>query len=253
MLNAIYIELYKIFHKKNLFIFMGIILLISLLASKASQSDIPSALSMPTLLLQVLNQFLMPLFVSIWVAEIFTGEIRSGTLKIFLTRPISRNQLYLSKVITILVLMGILYLFTLLIGYVMGGIFLGFAKQTSPVMTGKSIFMEYLVTTEIYFLSIFPMFAFACVISLIALWFRKEGSLIAVAIFLIYVFNILSLPIFKFGPYIITTYFKITETLVKSPTMTINSLLLGWGVVLGYIVIPTLVGSWVFNQKDIAG
>lgn len=254
MFNVIYIELYKIFHKKNLYIFLGIILILSLLLSKASQSDVSAtAISIPTALLQVLTMFIMPLFVSIMVAEIITGEYRSGTFKILLTRPISRVQLFFSKLITIFLFIAILYGFTLIMSYLTGGIFLGFIKTTQPVVTGKSIILEYLTTIEIYFLSIFPMFAFSCLVSLIALFFHKEGGLIAISIFLLYLFQIFALLLVKARPYLITPYFTITETLIKSPTTTLSAVLLGWGVVLLYIAIPGLVGALLFNQKDIAG
>jgi len=243
MLNAVYIELYKVFHKKNVYVFFGIILINALLltyllfAQKALDRG-----SFPLTLLRAMFTLLLPIFATILLGEIFSGEIRGGTLKILLTRPITRTQLLLSKFITLFLLISFLYTFTLAVGFGLGFF-----------MPGTYLFKDVLNTIQIYYLSIIPMYAFTLFISIFALLIRKEGTLIALSLSFMYVSVIVGLVVTKVSPYLITTYFNVTDFLVKNPTLFQKDFWIGWGVVFGYTVIPILVGVWIFNRKDISG
>jgi ABC-2 type transport system permease protein len=243
MFDAIYIELYKIFHKKNIYVFFGIITAFSLLVVYVSRNEpgIDSGM-MPLVLLKAMFMLLIPIFCTILLGEIFTGEIRSGTLKILLTRPLSRSQLFFSKLITLFLLISVLYFFTMVMGFCLGSIFKDLPKASSL-----------LSTIQTYFLSIFPMFAFSCLIAIFSLLTRKEGSLIGISLTLMYVSVVVGLYFQKAAPYLITSYFNVTDLLVKGPGIETKTVLIGWGVVLGYILLPTLLCLWIFLRKDIAG
>jgi ABC-2 type transport system permease protein len=242
MFNAIYIELYKIFHKKNIYVFFGIILAYSLLLVFVMRREAVDGASFPLALLRAMFMLLIPIFSTILLGEIFTGEIRAGTLKILLTRPLSRSQLFFSKMITLFLLISILYGFTMICGFSLGSIFIGLPKASTL-----------LGTIQTYFLSIFPMFAFSCLIVIFSLLTRKEGSLIGISLSLMIALVMVGLAFRKVGPYLIVSYFNITDYLIKGPQIEIKTVLIGWGVVLGYIALPTLVCWWIFSRKDIAG
>jgi ABC-type transport system involved in multi-copper enzyme maturation permease subunit len=97
------------------------------------------------------------------------------------------------------------------------------------------------------------MFAFSCLIAIFSFLIRREGSLIGISLSLMYVFFILGGVFHKIAPYLITSYFNITDYLVKGPMVETKTMLIGWGVVLGYVVLPTLVCWWIFSRKDITG
>lgn len=242
MFNTIYIEIYKVFHKKNIYVFMGIILAFSLLLTKAMQLD-PSVNSstFPIALLKAMFMLIIPIFASILLGEVFSSEFRSGTLKILLTRPITRIQLLISKMIAIFLLISFLYTITLIFGVTLGAIFIKGPKTVT-----------FLSTIQTYFLSIFPMFAFACLIAIFALLTKKDGSLVGISLSFLFASVIVGLAFRKINPYLITSYFNVTDLLVKNAGLTVKTVLIGWGVVFAYIVIPTLLCIWIFNKKDMA-
>lgn len=242
MFNAIYIELYKIFHKKNIYVFLGILLAFSILLVFSLRGEIRDSGTYPLFFLKAMYMLIIPIFCTILVGEIFTGEIRSGTLKILLTRPLSRSQLYFSKLCTLFLLVCILYAFMLLTSLGAGSIWMGIPKSSSLVPM-----------LQTFFLSIFPMVAFSCLMLLFALLTRKEGPLIGISLSLMYVSMIIGFAFRKITPYMITSYFNVTDYLVKGPMVETKTVLLGWGVVVGYMLIPILVGRWIFLQKDITG
>lgn len=67
----------------------------------------------------------MPFFVSLVFGEILSGESAEGTLRTVLTRPITRANLFTSKVIASLVYSGALVLFLGIAAYLMGWITFG--------------------------------------------------------------------------------------------------------------------------------
>jgi ABC-2 type transport system permease protein len=242
MFNAIYIELYKIFHKKNIYVFLGILLAFAILLVYTLKGERGDSGSYPLFFLKAMYMLIIPIFCTILVGEIFTGEIRSGTLKILLTRPLSRSQLYFSKLCTLFLLISILYVSMLIFSLGAGCIWMGVPKVSS--------LMPMLQT---YFLSIFPMFAFSCLMLVFSLLTRKEGPLIGISLSFMYVSMIVGLAFRKITPYLVTSYFNITEFLIKGTTVETKTVLIGWGVVAGYIVIPILVGQWIFLRKDVTG
>jgi ABC-2 type transport system permease protein len=243
MFNAIYIEIYKIFHKKNMYIFFGILAVFSILVVYVSRNapGMDSA-AMPLALLKAMFMLLLPIFSTVLLGEIFTGEIRSGTLKILLTRPLSRQHLFFSKLITLFILISILYAFVMICGFSLGIIFMGLPKASSLL----TIF-------QTFFLSIFPMFAFSCLIVIFSLLTRKEGSLIGISLILMYASAVCGLVFQKVSPYLITSYFNVVDFLVKGPQVETKTVVIGWGVVMGYILLPSLLSWWLFMRKDIAG
>jgi ABC-2 type transport system permease protein len=96
---------------------MGIMMIMTLIPAficKFGEVDkTMSAQMFPLEALKMHLDMLLPIFISILIADIITDEYRSGTLKLPLIHPVSRRKLLNSKLFTILVTITVLLLFFL--------------------------------------------------------------------------------------------------------------------------------------------
>jgi ABC-2 type transport system permease protein len=79
---------------------------------------------------------LLPLLVTVLAADLVTGEVRAGTIKLLLTRPVARWRVLASKVITAALFTSLLVALAGLLAWAIGGIAFGWAGWGAPVLTG---------------------------------------------------------------------------------------------------------------------
>ncbi|GFP74594.1 ABC transporter permease [Clostridium fungisolvens] len=103
-------EIQKLFLKKRTVIFLIVTALISFLSAffiSAIQSKLVfislTAESFPLIILSIITNAFIPLFIFMLAAEVFSGETADKTMKLVITRPISRFKIFLSKNIAIAV------------------------------------------------------------------------------------------------------------------------------------------------------
>ena len=135
MIKIIYNEVYKLLARKKIYIFMAIILIVSLFslasalitngifkptnpnADTAMQSQILSSLgrfngqSFPLTLFGGVMSTILPIFVVILIANMVTDEYTDGSLKLPLLRQVSRNELLIGKLVSLTVVMILMMLF----------------------------------------------------------------------------------------------------------------------------------------------
>src|ERR1035437_5662875 len=79
---------------------VGVALLIALLHNKAGVLAVGPA-GFPIFILGLFTSTLLPLFIFMWAADIFAGEVGDRSLKVVMVRPISRFKIYLSKIMAL--------------------------------------------------------------------------------------------------------------------------------------------------------
>lgn len=83
------------------------------------------------------STFLLPLIVILVASEAISGEYSLGTIKLLLIKPFTRTKLYISKFIA-LILYGIsLFIFMGIVGYIIGGFFVGFGGASLTRIVGQ--------------------------------------------------------------------------------------------------------------------
>jgi ABC-2 type transport system permease protein len=115
----------------------------------------PTAPGAPTFIRKFVEQavdLFLPLLVVVLAADIVSSEHSGGTIKLLLTRPVSRFKILLSKYIALLLGTSLLILMTAIIGYVISGMVFGYEGWTMPVLTGFSQKGSELVTTHVHLL-----------------------------------------------------------------------------------------------------
>lgn len=107
-------ELQKLFLKKKIIVLLILAAFISFLPAffiSTIQAKLIfislDSVSFPLIILSVFTNVLLPLFVFIAAAELFSGEVGDKTIKLVLSRPISRFKVYLTKIIALTVYAGI--------------------------------------------------------------------------------------------------------------------------------------------------
>ncbi|SFL31204.1 ABC-2 type transport system permease protein [Paenibacillus sp. 1_12] len=174
-------EISKLAARKKMILLPALLLLLPIAASillSQLQSGIGIAAissgDFPQLMLGVYTNFLLPLLIFMAAADMFAGEVQDRTLKITLMRPISRFQVFSSK-ITVLALFALIILAAALIVSLLAGLVL----QARSGM-GESV-MQAIVS---YMAAWFPMTALAIAAALLAQFFRSASGALAICVVL---------------------------------------------------------------------
>lgn len=252
MLNLLYIELYKIFHQRRIYVFYIIIMAFSFLFVYVTR-NLPSAdgTTIPLVLLQTVVSIIIPIFTIIFQTDLFISEFRDGNMKMLLTRPISRSQLFFAKLLCLLILIASLYLLTFLLSYILGGTMLGFYMILDNEGGWSMFFNDMFQTSLVYLVSVVPMLAFGLLTGILAMFIRSNGTFITVSIIGIFAMSIVGDLFKKVQPYLITSYFSASTKLIGETYPLQNEIWLGWAVVLSYILFSAWLCYALFLTKDI--
>lgn len=252
MLNLLYIELYKIFHQRRIYVFYIIILTFSFLFVYVTR-NLPSAdgTTIPLLLLQTVVSLIIPIFTIIFQTDLFISEFRDGNMKMLLTRPISRKQLFFAKLSCLLLLIASLYLFTFVLSYILGGTMIGFHMVLDNEGGWSMFFNDMFQTFLVYLVSVIPMLAFGLLLGILAMFIRNNGTFITVSIIGIFAMSIVGDLFKKVQPYMITSYFSASTKLIGETYPLQNEIWLSWAVVLSYILFSAWLSYALFLTKDI--
>lgn len=210
-------EIYKLLKKKKIYIFMIIIAgmtLIPIIVSKFDSGGI--VFKVNTLPLENLAwsvEMIIPIFISILVADMITNEYSEGTMKLALVNGVSRKELLFSKVLTLIFVITGLVLFTMVVSYVSGSFFLewGVPFEFNGILLSEG--MGILYTLELYLLSVIPLTAFALIITFLGLKLESGGSLVGVTIGIIFIMNTMRQLSSILSPFIISDYFNTAHLL----------------------------------------
>jgi len=289
------IELYKIFRKPRTYIGFVAIAIIVLLIQLALKADGPTWLKLMfsgmddmfaiqdgdvlngyfvcflilnTLLIQV------PLLIALVTGDMVAGEANLGTLRLLLTKPVSRTELLLAKFSA-----GLVYTFMLLVWMAILSLFLSmWFFGTSDLLVNKSytiiqfyvdnqgddVFWRYLSAFGLAFLALATVAALSFMLSVFA-----ENSIgpIVSTMSIIIVFTIIStmdLPLFtRINPFLFTSYMTSwkgffnmatdpeTGAAIRGSVYSASALVHAGFVLVLHIVGFFGVGLYAFKKKDI--
>jgi ABC-2 type transport system permease protein len=79
---------------------------------------------------------LIPLFVIVIASDIVSSEMSGGTIKMLLTRGVSRTRILTSKLVALFLLVAMLFLAIAVTSYLVSGVFFGYGGFGLPVVMG---------------------------------------------------------------------------------------------------------------------
>ncbi len=260
MLNLIKNEIIKLTANKKLYVGMFIILIVNLLPLLEKLAgtivDIPiSGQSFPLYMLSTYLNLVMPIFISVLIADMVTDEYANGLLTLSLIHPISRAKLLKAKVLALIMITALLMIYAMIVGLILGSTIFGWgehflfrdvnAEITYAFSTGAGL----MITLGSYAVSIIPLIAFAMVIMFLALRFNSGGALTGTSIGIIIFFSFIGEIAEGLRPFLINNYFTLFKDVLLSKDFSQAGTAL---VVLGaYTIMPFTIGLHYFTRKDI--
>lgn len=239
-------ETRKIFSKRK-FVFLFVISLlititvsiINLLTGGSLGVSLIKSPSLPVTVLNLMTSLIIPLYIIFLTSDLFSGEVSDSSIIMSLVRPISRNKLYISKILSVGISTMVLLMGTFLVTFLaslLGGHF-------------SDIFSRLPYNLAAYISAIVPMLLIA-VITAFAAQFTRSGSLTVVIMILA---SLLMSSITIFVPQIETllptTYLSWYKNFYSGADIirVLNELL----YITAYGIIFMFAGTYIFQQKDI--
>lgn len=291
MWKLLQIELFKIFRRPRTYIpFVAIAVMVfiiqiglrfdgrsylELMMSSISESFyIPYGMIMNGYLVAyvILNTLLIqiPLLVALVAGDIIAGEANMGTLRLLVTRPISRTRLMLVKfsasviyTILLLVWMAVLALFLSMLVFGTNDMFI--ARNTvMEQMSSSDVLWRYVAAFGYATVALSTVAALAFLLSVFA-----ENSIgpIVSTISVVIVFTILSemrIPLYDdtIKPWLFTSHMLAWKgffysrsdghgAALRGTVENLPAILRSLGILLAYIVAFVTTAIWAFNKKDI--
>ncbi len=183
------------------------------------------------------------IIISIFYSGIISNEIENGTIRFYLTKPVSRINVYKSKFLTIIIYQIFLLTFIFFIYYILC----------------KNVDKNYIIKYVKY---CSPLLVISGIIIMLSVIFRNTSITVGISIFIL-VFGILIMQLlldinctiveFTFLPYMDFTLFEDRETInILNKTYEIN-LSMQKGIVINMLstLILYKIGEYIFNKKDI--
>ncbi len=198
----------------------------------------------------------MPFLSTIVASEIFSREYSDGTFRMYLTRPISRSKVLLSKLIIVsiytILLMFFFVFYTLLISY----LFLGsgdlavFHKGLLFLSEDDIIwrfFLAYIVSTTVMLTT-----SFLCL--MLSTMSKNSVTPIIITISVVFIGSIISfipLQIFEnMNPYLFTGYLDLFLSSFHDPVPW-NTIFISFGVCTFWSLFFLIIAFIIFNRKEI--
>ena len=294
MWTLLKIELFKIFKRPRTYIAFGAIAAIVLLIQVALHYDGDAYISLLLSNLdnafemtaefksRMLNGFLvcfiilntllmqMPLLVALIAGDSIAGEANMGTLRLSLSRPVSRTQYMLVKFLATLVYTAALLLWMAVLALFLSVLIFGvndmviIRSRGIEIIESFDIWWRYIAAVGYAAVALTAVSALAFLLSIFAE--NSIGPIIA-TMSIVIVFTILSqmnIPIYDrtVKPWLFTThmvgwkgffYMKSDEegTTLSGTIQNLPAILRSLGILLAYIIVFFSTAVWVFRKKDI--
>lgn len=199
-----------------------------------------SSSQFPVLVLSVLVNTILPLFTALVAIDVFSGEFSHNTMKITLTRPISRLKLYTAKICAIAFFVLANLLMVMLVSLVVGLVFNFVSLSVAGILR---IFLAYVVT-------LIPVMAFALIVVFLANVLKSGTSVFFLSIIIFIAFNALALFFQKYSNIFITSMFD-WYVLWNVDTIQLDKLVREFLIIAGYVIMFYTSGYYFFDKKDL--
>lgn len=239
-------ELEKLYKKKKLLI-SGIISLIFIIIGQFAVLGVrngfgirgASSSEFPLLVLSLIVNTILPLFTALVTIDSFSSEFSHNTMKISITRPISRFKFFSAKILSIIVFISLNLLFVMVFSTVIGAI----------CNSNSFTFLEILKVPLCYIVTIFPMIILSLFITILANTFKSGTSTFFLSVLIFIAFKVLEVILLKYSGIFFTSMFSWYNLWIIDgfPLMTIFRQFL---LMLSYGILFFTFGYYLFDKKE---
>jgi len=277
LLKSTYNELIKIAYKPRSFIGIGGLIIIISIVLFAMKVDGDLYISLITgqfeqsltfegtilngnLIAFIIIQMLIihvPLLIAFVTGDLVSGESAMGTIRLLLTKPVSRSTILLSKFLASCVYTLVVILCLVFMSFVLGKILFGTGDLMVLKSDGLIIFQEgdinwrFFYGFAIAFLSLITVATLALTLSCFSE--NSIGPIVATMgiILLFTIIGSMDVPIFdNIRPFLFTTHMAAWRYFFDDPLNTTN-ILYSVAILVIHIVVLLAIAFYKFNKKDI--
>ena len=198
-----------------------------------------SSMEFPILVLSVVVNTILPLFTALVTIESFSGEFSQNTMKITLTRPVSRLKFFAAKLTAIMVFIAANLLFVMLFSILAGCLF----NTNSFTLAG---IMKILVS---YSVTLVPMVALSIIIAFFTNIISSGIGVFFLSIFTFVLFKGLGVVFYRYSGMFLTSMLD-WYTLFTMDTIPGFKILLQFMMMLSYGIMFFTAGYYIFDKKE---
>lgn len=229
----------------------------------------PTSPGAPTFVRKFVEESLslfLPLLVVVIASDIVSSEYGGGTIKLLLTRPVSRSRVLWSKFVALQLAVAMILLLSGILSYLISGVLFGYSGWTMPVLTGFQEHSGELVTTHVhlvpqwkyilmgYGLAWFACAAVATISLMVSVLVRSTAASMGIMMAALISGTLLSqlAPTWSALKYLAFTNLELTNFLSGSPTM-VEGLTLPFSLIVLSVwsLISLIVAFAVFTRRDV--
>lgn len=193
----------------------------------------------PMLVLSVVVNTILPLFTALVAIDSFSGEFSQNSMRITLTRPVSRFKIFTAK-ITAIVLFILATLLLLLI----------FSMLAGFIFNTNSATLDSLVRTVFsYIVSLLPMVVLALGIVLLANLFKSGISVFFVSILAFIVLKVLGVVFSQYSSLFMTTQLDWYNLFLVN-SFPLGKIIRQFLIMLGSGIMLFTAGFYLFDKKE---
>lgn len=239
-------ELEKLYKKKKvlvaasvslIFIILGQLSIIVLRSGFGVRGT--SSIEFPILVLSVVVNTILPLFTALVTIDSFSGEFAQNTMKIAITRPVTRLKFFTAKITAVILFIFVNLLFVMLFSTVTGFIF----NSNSYTLLGIiRILVSYLVT-------LLPMLVFSLLIVLLTNILRSGISVFFVSILIFIVFKALGIVFSSYSGLFFTSMMN-WYTLWIMDSISFMKIFRQFMMMCSYVILLFTGSYYLFDKKD---
>ncbi|AUS98367.1 hypothetical protein CDQ84_04260 [Clostridium thermosuccinogenes] len=199
-----------------------------------------SSTEFPLLVLSVFANTILPLFTALVTIDTFSGEFSHNTMKIALTKPVSRIKLYSAKV-TAIAFFALSNLLVVMVLSVLTGFLFNTASFTGVGLL--RIVVSYLVT-------LVPILVLAIIITFFSNILKSSGAVFFLTILLFISLKALGFIFPRYSSLFITSMIDWYNLWIAS-SIPLMKLLRQLFIMLGYGIMFFTAGFYLFDKKDL--
>ena len=240
-------EVFKLYKKKKAIVIIilavGIIVAVQIL-NMALRGGLgimgSSAAGFPFTVLSLFSSTVLPLFTALAVIDVFTGELSHDTLKIVVTKPVTRFRIYLAKLTAVAVFILISLLIVMVLSVITT---LMFQSPALTVSWFAKVMAAYLVT-------LIPMLTLAIIIAFPANVFKSSSGVFFLSMILFLLLRAIGIVFTVISGILFTSLLDWYKLWIVS-AVPLGMIIRQTVVLLAYILIFLALGFRRFDRKDL--
>jgi len=239
-------EIQKLYKKKKvlvaasvslIFIILGQLSIVGLRSGLGLRGV--SSMEFPLLVLSVVVNTILPLFTALVTIDSFSGEFSQNTMKISITRPVTRLKFFTAKITAIMLFVLVNLLFVMIFSSLTGIIFNSNSYTLQGIMR---ILISYLVT-------LIPMMVFSLVIVLLSNILRSGIGVFFVSILLFIILKTLGIIFSSYSGLLFTSMMN-WYTLWIMDSISFIKIFRQFMMMCSYVILLFTGSYYLFDKKD---